>query len=425
MRDLLSGARYSLAFLLILPATQLIFCTDAKADSNNESAKSFASAIHDIRNGTDKKTKPESKVKTIGKFLEGNLTEIQVDYSLVSCQPFGLMCVKEGKSELPARVTFVEPRSFAYQAGLKDNDRILKADVKEDFINLTVNRDGKIYTAKINKTDPQLIAQRAKPGSKNSAFPADIIALDGPLGVLQGRYPNCWFVAAVQALAAIPEGREKLATMIETNGDRSYTVVFPGDKFKRLNVTAELMDNPQFINPTLWGNVIEAASRQRFPDNDAADDPAKGNPKIRTGLQILTGNKADIARPDSTSAEKLEQIIDSCIRNHIPVTIATKGPAENGFLPRIVVPNHAYAVTGYNPDTKMVTLRNPLGDTEQRHTALKKVKRGDFIPTQEIPNWQTADTGAHGIQATGNGYTQISIADLQRYARFISWSSLK
>ncbi len=364
--------------------------------------------------------------------LQGHLSEVRVEPALASCTPFGLTCLKVGKTELPARVASVELNSPAFHCGVKEGDVILKANATNTNLDLTIQRDGKTYSAKITLGPDTFRPSNPKLAKAPHPFSPSAIAQQGPEGVLQGRYPNCWFEAALAAVAAIPRGQQVLSEMIIQNPDSSYSVVFRGDNARTFYVRTEAVVSDRLINPTPWANVIEEAERQEFPDNDAADSPSRGSPKIKTGLAILTGHQAQFIRPDSTAAGDLEQLIRGCVTNHIPIIIATKSPGENGHLPQVVVPNHAYAIIGFNPSTKRIILRNPLGDTVERDIANKNAMmiasygeeysgaagRGGAWPLPMVGEERD------GVKNLGSGFIEMSVPALQQYARYIAWSQL-
>lgn len=360
--------------------------------------------------------------------LEGHLRADSLDSELSSGRSYGLVLRREGKTDLPARVVKVELGSLAAQRGVLDGDRILKATLTDTELVLTVERAGRVYQAKIERETPQFRPMVVQSGLIHP-FPASVIEHWGPKGVLQGKTPNCWFQAALMAVAAIPQGQSMISDMIVRNPDTTYGVTFRGDSSKRISVSSSELMGRRLLNPAPWANVIEVAEHQEFPDNDEADSPARGSPKIKTGLSILTGHQSQFLRPESISTGELEKIISGCVERHVPIIIATKSPQETGGLPQVIVPNHAYAILSFDPGSQSVTLRNPLGDKVEKNMARRKARYlAQYPGSQPGPFmfFSLPDVGEEreGVRNLGDGLVRITVPALQRYARYIAWSSL-
>jgi len=83
--------------------------------------------------------------------------------------------------------------------------------------------------------------------------------------------------------------------MIYSDGT-DYRVVFPEDG-GQFAVSPQDLLRLQLRDRATWAAVIECAARLRYPDNDAADGPQVNRPKIKTGLDLLTGTDSQFVRP--------------------------------------------------------------------------------------------------------------------------------
>lgn len=81
--------------------------------------------------------------------LKGGVSESGHGPALESYSPWGFKSVRDGTSELPARITEVVPSSPAYRAGLAKNDKIIDVAKEEDGFTLRVERGGKLYFVKL------------------------------------------------------------------------------------------------------------------------------------------------------------------------------------------------------------------------------------------------------------------------------------
>jgi hypothetical protein len=296
---------------------------------------------------------------------------------------FASFCARAGltvsSNKTPATVLNVGYGSYAYWAGIQKGDRILAASVQQNAI--TIERDGKEYCAQLQQSagavtaqntnlaagipafNPQLLRSDAQSNPKQP-FTPEVIAQIGPDAVRQGPAPNCWFEASVTAMAMTPAGQKLISHMITGNAFDSFTVQFPNDP--RSFVISEYdIARSGVTDRTEWAKLLECAEMKKFPDNDSSEGPQVGIPLIYRGLTVLSGTNARFKRPDQMSLSEIAQLLSSAARMKQPVVMATKSPEENGHLPQIVTPNHAYTVLNFDPGTQMVLLRNPYGPIER------------------------------------------------------------
>ncbi len=200
----------------------------------------------------------------------------------------------------------------------------------------------------------------------------DPLAAITPGAVHQGQLGDCYFLASVASMAdANPEA---VKDMIHDNGNGTYTVTFPGDPSHPVTV-----DTPteQELNSYahddgkngMWVNVMEKAHRQ-YSGRETEDDGDKANAGVELlsapGRQIVADDLSGFNGIGRTTYDHVEQDMERALVNNQVITASTQ---DSGFLnhlgnvnnPGELVGDHVFAVTAYDPQTHMVTMRNPWG----------------------------------------------------------------
>jgi hypothetical protein len=341
----------------------------------------------------------------------------EVDVLGSYCEAVGL---KLSSLKVPAVVEQVQSNSASFAANIAKNDKVLSAKVVDSRLCLLIERNGQKYQATIDpyrtlrpQTDGRdrhlsanaLLSRgsfHARHPQLGGAHPftAQIVAQIGPAGITQRRYPNCWFEASLAAVAATPDGQQTIASMISQNSPGNYIVVFP-DSPQQFEVTSIDLAQFKIHDQAEWASIIECAEVKRYPDNVAEDDPRFNRPKIKKGLEMLTGENVQFTRPDECSEQQLQEIIEKSLDAGAPVVVATKSPAEDGGLPTMLTPNHAYSIIAFDRGSGLVTARNPMGT----NSAFAK-------------GTNPASTEFHYLDG---GFVQMNLHALQLYCRFIAW----
>ncbi len=202
-----------------------------------------------------------------------------------------------------------------------------------------------------------------------------------PEAVRQGDVGDCYFMASVAGMANTPGGKEKIKNMIEDNGDGTYTVTFPGDPKHPVTVDeptqAELSHGAESTKDGIWVAVLEKAyakhhARHSDEDHTYKTDGIGEGGYGKDALALLSGEEIDHDDLSDTSKEKTHEKLTAAMKYGRPVVAST--PHEFGEDWEIIPPmadgktdgtgiptTHQYTVTGYDPETKIVTLRNPWG----------------------------------------------------------------
>ncbi len=183
-------------------------------------------------------------------------------------------------------------------------------------------------------------------------------------GVDQQGYGNCVFESSLAALASTSEGQELIKDMIKVTPE-GYEVTFAGDKNNPVTVTPEdLKDSNLNSSEALWAKVIEKAAVKRDPKTGEGGNPPEGSnlTPAQYQLSLLTGN--DASKFDASDSGFLifpgaEDKIDDALKNGEAVVAFCKDDGvENDGLHS----SHEYTVTGYDPETGTITVRNPWGN---------------------------------------------------------------
>lgn len=180
---------------------------------------------------------------------------------------------------------------------------------------------------------------------------------------------DCYFLAPLVGLA-LRRPHEVLA-MLESITELDWRVTFPGAD------RAVTVENP---TPTeialfasadgLWPIILEKAYATLVYHSPyallsrSANDAVTGG-RAHDAIAMLTGRSTDWDFLDVTSLATTHEKVSQAIANSKIVCVATgpdllddEGRIEG--LPR----SHVYTVTDYDVSTKMLTLRNPWGQSE-------------------------------------------------------------
>ncbi len=205
---------------------------------------------------------------------------------------------------------------------------------------------------------PSIEKSRGSAKEGDRVVTADVIAKDGANGISQfSSYPTAsWFECSMAALAMLPRGQELLAEMIRSPGGQgTYIVRFPGNGGE-YTITPQKMEESRIRDKALWATLIHCAQLMKFRSSSSES--------IEDGLTCLTGKKAEKLFAANTTEQALIQFIGEAVKSHNPVVC--QATDDFGSLPELVEANQAYTITGFDPATNTLTLRNPHGDNSRR-----------------------------------------------------------
>lgn len=199
----------------------------------------------------------------------------------------------------------------------------------------------------------------ARPHHKGEfVFTPDEIAREGANGIDQTNAPNCWFEAAMSALAQLPRGQKMLARMITYGEGESYMVRFPGDG-REYKITEESLDDSGVDCKAKWASLLDYAERLKFPNNIGAAGPDGDMHRLQVGLSCMTGCRADMLIPNQASTQEISSFIYGAVSSKNPITCGTSGRNSRVWAP--IIENHAYTIIGFDSARNMVIIRNPHG----------------------------------------------------------------
>jgi len=84
------------------------------------------------------------------------------------------------------------------------------------------------------------------------------------------------------------------------------------------------------------------------------------------GVDLLSPNGVDTDLTATTTDAELDEKLQETLKNGRPITasVSNLGPLAKYLIDDGIVDGHVYSVVGYDPKTKMVTVRNPWGEGE-------------------------------------------------------------
>lgn len=265
--------------------------------------------------------------------------------------------------------------------GKETADRITKADVAKAIGIKEISESMEATRKVVRDAKRTLYADDTKP--------TDSI---NHKAVVQAGIGNCYYFAALASLADLSP--KSIADMITTNKDGTYTVTFPGKKPVTVKgpTDAELTLFPKPTNEGVWVHVMEKAygelcmndslyralrQLRGMKESVIPQEHTNGGSALDAGLRVLT-NKS-IGWTWSLSGPKaLHEGLSDATTRGVPVT------ADTGFNVKVdggPATDHVYSVLKYDKIDKVLTVRNPWGNSVP---SLKGVKdKGDGV--FEIP----------------------------------------
>lgn len=245
-------------------------------------------------------------------------------------------------------------------------------------------RKGTLTHANV-KANVAAVEKGELPPVKEHPYTSADIAKLGPQGIDQSGYPNCWFEAAMSALAGLPRGQRVLADMIHGKDSQSYTVKFPGDGHEYV-VTHEDIVQSGIHNKALWASIIECAELQKYPWNSGAQGPHEDQSRLEVGMGCITGKKAEVIETEDCTLAQLSAFIGGAVKSGNPIVAGTWHEPVIYKMHPLVFPRHAYTIIGYDPAKNLILLRNPHGrgseqfelKSDPNHLEFEQLEDGKF-----------------------------------------------
>lgn len=261
------------------------------------------------------------------------------------------------------------------------------------------------------KLQMYLAQGKIDPASVQAEQAADIAA-GGASGVEQGPHDNCWFECSLAAFARFPRGQQVIANMITSNSDGSYTVVFPGEPERPVQVTKGEIASLGLKDSSEWARIIEAAEIKLYPLNSrVAVTGSKHIPAITRGLRLVTGSKTAFLNFNNCSKEDVLNFLEHG-SDGAHVMVATSEQAENRER-QYVIPNHGFSVIQYNPQDQSVILRNPWG-----HNGHSKER-------EHWPNLPAPGQESYGVTNIGGGLVKMEVSTFEHLYRNLAIARIR
>ena len=189
--------------------------------------------------------------------------------------------------------------------------------------------------------------------------------------VIQGYLGDCYFCAAIAALASTPTGMRYLRSMIVDNGDGTYTVTFGNGRSETvtsdvatyrsdgsLDVAAQVAADGAF-----WFVILEKAyAALKGSYHDIGDGTHRATDVFADFG--LGGSTTTVSR--FTADATLQPLLDRANAG-VPVTAGGRVGNILQSMGADAGDGHEFSVLSYDPDKQLVTLRNPWG-TNSGHT---------------------------------------------------------
>ena len=231
---------------------------------------------------------------------------------------------------------------------------------------------------------------KGKPFVKGASDEKDI----DPNDVNQGQLGDCYFVAALAALAK--QSPETLRQRVKDNGNGTYTVTFAegGDvvvdgRFPMKNGQVQFAgkgDETPAEGAELWVMLIEKA----WAKLKGGYEDIRGS-KVRMSstdaMQAITGKETRTLRPGSMGEDELFTVLADAEAKGWPVTLGVKNVSDPNEVRAVkatgLVPNHAFAVMKVDRPGKTLSVYNPWG-AEYKVPALTYDSLSKYVQTIQI-----------------------------------------
>ena len=319
------------------------------------------------------------------------------------------------------------------------------------MLELSVQRNGKPYSIELANEHPFIALQIAKSGINS---------------IVQKNFGDCWFDAALAAVAINPSRQNLIAGMIRQASPNLYYVSFADEPHIYWPIQLSTIRRYDLENKVLWASLLEQACLIRFRNGHDGG-------QIEWAMKMLTGQDSGHAITQGSllpqgmkegtqgkelSINQMADIINAALLNHQPVAIGTKSrlglrmeemaiawkqagvkldasgkPIDPNFernakagkynsllhmsitqnLPPLILwGNHAYTVIAFDPVTNMITLRNPFGTDDLND------------PQAQSADWAgeiDMDKRKRLVQDLGGGYVKLNLNALYPYIRKLVW----
>jgi hypothetical protein len=212
-----------------------------------------------------------------------------------------------------------------------------------------------------------------------------------PTAFRQGKLGNCYFMAALASLSSVDP--HAIVKMIKDNHDGTYTVTFPispnepitvnsPSEVERARYTRTFSIDGSSPNYGDWPIIMEKAFGKwcvnrplrlwrRSPaewigdkglGNKVPQENSDSGSAIHRGLWVLTGKWPHVDFCINNNEKQLHAALSSISERKIPATAFISRKLIGSYTDDAkLLSAHEYGILGYDPETRMVTIREPNG----------------------------------------------------------------
>jgi hypothetical protein len=239
----------------------------------------------------------------------------------------------------------------------KTLDELMQTEEGRQTLKEALNKQKSAPVVSAAVTPPRVHEKSRVVKDNDHPFGRESITEYGADGITQfsPSYPDCWFECSMVALSMLPRGQELLTQMIRSpEKDGTCLVRFPGDGVEYI-ITPKKLDESRVRDKALWASLIHCAQVMKFGHNSGG---------IEEGLSCLTGKKAEKIFSANTTEQALITFVGEAVKLQHPIVCLAAD--DFGTMPELAESGQAYTITGYDPATKMITMRNPHSDNSRR-----------------------------------------------------------
>jgi hypothetical protein len=236
----------------------------------------------------------------------------------------------------------------------------------EDLQGLLPENNGLVSQDRANQAISLLSSRLADQERRTVSKEMPLYLGDSPDGskVAQGLEGSCWFLGTLPAIDS-----ETLKTLLVQEGDH-YRMNFADGTSEYVAPLNEAERRVYSRGDGTWSGLMEKGLAQKL---GKTGQDIKGG-LTQDALRLLTGAECEVsflgyaplgAEPDYRDRKNLGQLLQSTLQAGGAAFTQASAADFDPQISLVSEPKHAYTITGYDPVTEMVELRNPWGKGEK------------------------------------------------------------
>lgn len=236
----------------------------------------------------------------------------------------------------------------------------------EDLQALLPENTGLVEQGVVNHTLSQLSSRLSVFQRQTVSEQAPLyLSPEGPDGakVRQGLEGSCWFLSALPAIDS-----DKLETVLTQEGEQ-FQMKFADGTSEAITPLNEAEQRIYSRGDGTWSGLMEKGLAQKF---GKVGRTIKGG-LTQEALRLLTGAQCDVFSltsrhphgPDLRDRDNLERLLQTSLDEGKAMFTQVHSKDFDPEVTLVSEPRHAYTITGYEPGSQTVSLRNPWGYGEK------------------------------------------------------------